>query len=116
MCIRDRVTPVTKELRAYYDEAISGTVVDKSLRAYNSIATLLGNIKWNQSPYYNEYIPYGHPVGCVATATTQIMRYWKYPPRGTGSHTSTHDGKYANFDKEYLWDQMPADTLRQRNP
>lgn len=110
-----QVTPVTKALRAAYDQAINGVVVEESLRAYNNIAPLLGNIKWNQSPYYNEYIPYGHPVGCVATATTQIMRYWKYPPRGTGSHTSTHDGKYANFNKEYLWDQMPAATLRQRN-
>lgn len=111
-----QVTPVTETLRSSYRKALDGTVVDQTLRAdWNSIAPLLGDIKWNQSPYYNEYIPYGHPVGCVATATTQIMRYWKYPPRGTGSHTSTYDGKYANFDKEYKWDEMPAARLRQRN-
>ncbi|MDO5017097.1 MAG: C10 family peptidase [Porphyromonas sp.] len=110
-----QVTPVTKELKQAYRAALRGTVVGEELRANYNIAPLLGDIKWNQSPYYNAYCPPGTPVGCVATATTQIMRYWKYPPRGTGSHTSTHDGQYANFNKAYNWANMPAATLRQPN-
>ena len=110
-----RVLPVTPELRKHYECALRGDVTGQSLRASGNIEPLLGSIKWNQSPYYNAYCPTGTPVGCVATATSQIMRYWKYPPRGTGSHTSTSDGQYANFNKRYNWDNMPAATLRQYN-
>ena len=110
-----QVTHITKELREAYTTSLKGEVVGDALRATNNIAPLLGDIKWNQSPYYNAYCPTGTPVGCVATATSQIMRYWKYPPRGTGSHTSTSDGLYANFNKSYNWDNMPAATLRQQN-
>lgn len=31
-------------------------------------------------------------VGCVATAASQIMRYWNWPPSGTGSHSYAWDG------------------------
>lgn len=46
---------------------------------------------WHQnSPYYND-CPMGDGgrcvVGCVATATAQIIAYWQWPPAGTGSET-----------------------------
>lgn len=110
-----QVTPVTKELRSAYTRSLSEGVAGTSLRASDAIAPLLGDIKWNQSPYYNAYCPSGTPVGCVATATCQIMRYWKYPEYGTGSHRSTADGQYATFNKRYNWDNMPAGTLRGYN-
>ncbi len=49
---------------------------------------------WAQGRYYNRLCPEdntqfdGHvPVGCVATAMAQVIRYWKYPEHGVGSHT-----------------------------
>ncbi|WP_083900378.1 C10 family peptidase [Porphyromonas levii] len=80
-----------------------------------SVKPLLGTIKWNQAPYYNDLCPTGTPVGCVATATSQIMRYWEYPSRGRGSHTSTVDGRSVNFDHPLNWSNMPKATLRSPN-
>ncbi|HXP49034.1 MAG TPA: Spi family protease inhibitor, partial [Bacteroidia bacterium] len=55
---------------------------------------------WDQqySPYpYNYFCPPGltgsmstsnqSVTGCVATTMSQIMRYWSYPAKGTGSHS-----------------------------
>ena len=51
---------------------------------------------WNQNCYYNASCPSSTgalkgycgrvPTGCVATAMAQIMKYWSYPAKGTGSH------------------------------
>lgn len=51
--------------------------------------------KWDQNPApYNSMCPAdplgpgGHDyVGCVATAMSQIMKYWNYPIQGQGSHS-----------------------------
>ena len=51
--------------------------------------------KWNQSPApYNSMCPAdplgdgGHVyVGCVATAMSQLMKYWNYPTQGNDSHS-----------------------------
>lgn len=97
------------------EKALKGSVSTNLTRAYSSIAPLLGNIAWNQSPYYNAYCPTGTPVGCVATATCQIMKYWEYPDYGRGSHRSTSDGQVANYEHELNWRNMPAGTLRTWN-
>ena len=51
--------------------------------------------KWNQNYPYNYYCPEasGGPggrcyAGCVATAMSQVMKYWNHPLQGTGSHTN----------------------------
>ncbi len=77
--------------------------------------------KWNQMDYYNEMCPAdpdgyaGHtPVGCVATALSQLMYYYRFPPVGNGSYTYTPeygDGIYgeqfADFGSTwYRWDEM----------
>ncbi len=58
-------------------------------------------------------------VGCVATATAQILRYWSWPPSGTGSHTywwygdDSCDGGTpgawltADYSDPYDWVHMP---------
>lgn len=76
--------------------------------------------KWNQSPApYNSMCPddpqspnsgYHAYVGCVATAMSQIMKYWNHPAQGQGSHTYNHP-KYGqqsvNFGATtYDWDNM----------
>lgn len=78
---------------------------------------------WDQGSPYNTLCPYdsvGHiktVVGCVATAMAQIMRYWKHPTCGTGSHsyvpiqrTRTNFGTLsADFEHTtYLYDYMPS--------
>lgn len=96
----------TEQMRA---NALRGEMTE--LRVAASVQPILGNIKWDQMPYYNQFCPPGTPVGCVATATCQIMRYWEHPERGTGKHVSTHDGQEANYDHDLNWNNMPQATL-----
>lgn len=59
------------------------------------VEPLLGRIEWGQNTPYNNACPidsYDNTrcvTGCVATAAAQIMRYWQWPARGTGSHSYT---------------------------
>ena len=70
------------------------------------VVSALVTTTWDQAPYYNQACPndsyltgnpyYGHPVtGCVATAMAQVMKYWEWPEKGTGSRT------YSYTNKEY---------------
>lgn len=61
-----------------------------------SVSPLLGNISWDQGAPYNLLCPTltnskgeaEHTVtGCVATATAQVMRYYKWPLNGQGSNS-----------------------------
>lgn len=71
---------------------------------------------WTQDePYHNltPIIDSTHcKVGCVATAMAQVMYYYKYPTRGTGSHTyfdekGCQDTLTADFSAHtYEWDYM----------
>ena len=79
---------------------------------------------WDQSWPYNAYCPeLDRPfasngrsvVGCVATAMSQIMKYWNYPLQGIGEHSYTpmddqygYPEQYANFGATtYDWENMP---------
>jgi len=53
---------------------------------------------WNQSYPYNYYAPLDSQgpggrayAGCVATAMSIIMHYWRWPLQGTGAHSYTPD-------------------------
>ena len=74
--------------------------------------------KWNQDYPYNYCCPEdpagsgGHAiVGCLATAMSQLMRFWAYPAKGNGSHCYYHNdygqicADFGNTD--YDWDNMP---------
>ena len=74
--------------------------------------------KWNQDYPYNCCCPedsagsVGHAiVGCLATAMSQLMRFWAYPEQGFGDHCYTHEtyGEIcADFgNTTYDWDNMP---------
>ena len=82
--------------------------------------------KWDQGSPYNYFCPQasGGPggrvyAGCVATAMSQIMKYWNHPLQGTGSHTDYNSGfgaLSANFGATtYEWDKMPLQ-LRNSSP
>ena len=75
--------------------------------------------KWNQDSPYNSMCPYDSlsrtrcMTGCVATATAQVMRYWKHPATGRGSHSYNH-ATYGTLDAvfdtvTYNWMRMPND-------
>ncbi len=99
-------------------------ILNNKVKNSRSVDPLLGEIKWNQNPYYNDSCPYDPsygwicPVGCVATAMAQIMRYWEYPDKGTGSYSYVHNQygeQYANFEVDYIWENMPKQTLYSPN-
>ncbi|MBO7572131.1 MAG: C10 family peptidase [Bacteroidales bacterium] len=88
----------------------------KSTRTVSQLLTTT----WNQRPYYNELCPFDEEegersvTGCVATAMAQVMKYWNWPARGTGSHSYTSDDHpeqgilSADFgNTTYEWDNMP---------
>ncbi len=71
--------------------------------------------RWNQDYPYNKYCPSDASgrcyAGCVATAMSQVMNYWKHPTHGYGQHSYTY-GSYgelsADFSAaEYDFDNMP---------
>ena len=74
--------------------------------------------QWNQDYPYNCCCPEdpngsgGHAiVGCLATAMSQLMRFWAYPAQGIGYHCYNHEdyGQIcADFgNTTYDWDNMP---------
>lgn len=96
----------------------------------NGVQPLL-RTNWNQCKPYNNFCPnitytsgmlaYGNhaPSGCVATATAQIMNYYRWPERGNGSHSYscrvTGDSWWQNYttnlsanfsESVYDWDNM----------
>lgn len=73
--------------------------------------------KWNQGAGYNLYCPAdaagagGHCyAGCVATAMSQVMKFYNYPEIGTGSYSYVHPHyltQSAIFDTtHYEWSKM----------
>ena len=100
------------ELYARYVEAYwhnDSLAADTPARAGAKVvvAPLLDDIRWGQDAPFNDMCPtysdggktVHYYTGCVATAATQIMRYYKYPTRGTGEKTCTVKGieLSANF-------------------
>ncbi|MCR5014851.1 MAG: thiol protease/hemagglutinin PrtT [Bacteroidales bacterium] len=72
---------------------------------------------WNQDSPYNLYSPEAGSgpggrcyAGCVATAMSQVMRFWNHPLQGQGSHGyySSYGYLSANYGATtYDWDNMP---------
>lgn len=72
---------------------------------------------WDQGTYYNLLCPVdaagpgGHVwAGCVATAMSQVMYYYRWPVNGVGSHCYVPSGypqQCADFgNTTYQWEQM----------
>ena len=85
------------------------------------VEPLLGDIAWGQNYPFNNMTPVytqdgaerHYYTGCVATAATQIMRYYSYPAQGSGSKTYTDraSGQTLSADfgaTAYDWANMPA--------
>ena len=83
---------------------------------------------WNQDYPYNYYAPACNNywtgnhcyAGCVATAMSQVMKYWNWPETGVGEHsysTSSYGGTLSvNFgEATYNWAIMPNQLGSQAN-
>lgn len=81
------------------------------------VAPLLGEINWGQDYPFNSQCPTytsgsttkNYYVGCVATAATQIMKFYNYPQRGTGSKSYTWNNTELSADfgsTVYDWNNM----------
>ena len=80
-------------------------------------ASFLVETRWNQSEPYNWFCPPASGgsggkayAGCVATAMSQVMKFWNHPTQGSGSHSYYYQGDTlsANFgETTYDWDNMP---------
>ena len=66
---------------------------------------------WDQPSPYNAKCPSNCLTGCVATTMSQIMKFWSYPTKGTGS-SSYNSGSYGTLSATYStttynWSNMP---------
>ena len=65
---------------------------------------------WSQSGTYNSKCPYEkayesssrRPVGCVATATSQILNYWRYPKAMDFDESDHYDEDGIDYDGDSL--------------
>ncbi|HSO25023.1 MAG TPA: C10 family peptidase, partial [Methanobacteriaceae archaeon] len=96
-------------------EFFNEDAIHKSNQEIKSVEPLI-KTKWGQGQYYNDSIPEYKgskmPVGCVATALAQIMKYYNYPPIGSGNNfyeSPYYDYKVnADFgNTQYHWELMP---------
>lgn len=88
-----------------------------NLGTTESVPPLL-TTQWHQGCLYNSLCPAnanqpcGHAeAGCLAVAMGQIMRYWRYPAMGWGSHSYIFAGTTLSADfgsTAYHWNQMPV--------
>ena len=116
--IRERNLSAPNETQALWSRYNCDTVLfvpDRNLRTVGPLLTTI----WGQGTYYNAMCPAGCPVGCVATAMAQIMRYWSFPPVGSGSHSYNcppYGTLSADFGSTtYNWAAMP-DRVTSSNP
>lgn len=105
------------DLRVAKDEFTQSpnTVVVAPLLARDGIEWGQADPFWDKTPISENSLTGKKehcPVGCVATAAAQIMRYYKWPKRGKGSHSYTDPGSKqhmsASFEVDYDWANMPG--------
>lgn len=87
------------------------TIENETYKQSSKDVSPLLTTTWDQGGAYNDYCPSNTPVGCVATATAQIMNYWEFPATGVSEHHYT-DPDFgllsADFSQgNYDWANMP---------
>ncbi|MBQ9509758.1 MAG: thiol protease/hemagglutinin PrtT [Bacteroidales bacterium] len=112
--VKENVSQPDETTASQWQQLLGNTY--EPMRADRSVAPLLSTT-WGQNAPYNAYCPYDNTygaqcvTGCVATAMAQIMKYWEYPYKGTGSHSYYHNNYgtlSANFGSSiYSWFDMP---------
>lgn len=109
----DAQMEASPEVVAEWTILSSGNV--PSPKSTTAVSPLLSTT-WDQGSPYNAQCPgsgYNRaPAGCVATAISQVMKFWSYPTKGMGSHSYTcsyySQTLSANFGTTtYNWSGMP---------
>jgi hypothetical protein len=101
------------ERASFWQDLIAGRILPriekKGVKGEPVMMELDLTCTWRQgSPYYDqcpELTPAADEhtkVGCVATAMSQIMYYWKWPNRGVGDGSTVY-----NFRCRNNWDEEP---------
>lgn len=94
-------------LSAEWTNLKNGVIVSTRMSGVGPLTTT----EWSQRPNYNVYCPDNSPTGCVATAVSQIMKYYNHPQQGKGYHSYNHNDYgtlKANFGATtYNWNNMP---------
>ncbi len=115
--VRDNNLAVTPDIKAEWTSVAATGKINQD-RATRAVVGPLCQTIWNQNYPWNSQCPEdaegsgGHVyAGCVATAMAQVMKFYDWPPMGTGSHTYNPDGyaqQTANFgETEYHFELMP---------
>lgn len=115
--VREHNISATPDLVAEWKSVAATGSLGKGRRA-RSVVGPLCQTTWNQNFPWNSQCPVdtagngGHVyAGCVATAMGQVMKYWNYPERGTGSYSYNPQGypqQTANFgETDYHFELMP---------
>ena len=115
--VREHNLAATPDIVAEWDAVLKNGQIRPDRQA-RSVVGPLCQTTWNQNFPYNSQCPEdttgngGHVyAGCVATAMGQVMKFWDYPERGTGSYTYNPSGypqQTANFgETDYHFELMP---------
>lgn len=113
--IRANAIRQTDEINESWNSYKTMNTSRTSFEGDRDIAPLM-SILWNQDYPYNAYCPEdaggsgGHVyAGCVATAMSQIIYYWRFPRQGTGSSGYYSDYGYLFVDfsqADYNYEEM----------
>lgn len=115
--IRDNNLEATDDITAEW-ESVAATGFIKQGRSNRAVVGPICETIWNQNWPYNSQCPEDEEgsggrvyAGCVATAMGQVMKFYNWPPVGTGSYTYNPEGydqQTANFgETEYHFELMP---------
>lgn len=116
--IANNIEPTAKTKSAWHHYAVAEDLFVPKV-GERGVEALTEELTWNQEGGGSEgytggwdyFVPEGTPTGCVATAMSIIMYYWKYPIQGKGEHSYYHgptsETLSANFgETTYMWANM----------
>ena len=117
--VREHNLTATPDIVAEWRSVSETGSLNRGVKARPVVGPLCQTI-WNQNYPYSSQCPEdeegsgGHVyAGCVATAMAQVMKYFDWPPRGTGSYTYYPSGyaqQTANFgETDYHFELMPLE-------
>ena len=115
--IREHNLKATPDIVAEWNAVARNGQIKPGQQARAVVGPLCRTI-WNQNFPYNSQCPEDPEgnggyvyAGCVATAMGQVMKYYDWPPQGTGSHTYNPEGyaqQTANYgETDYHFELMP---------
>lgn len=120
--IRLNNIPPTTEITQEWNDLIN--MDDNGERDLREVTPLLSTT-WDQGARYNDLCPEdaGGPggrvwSGCVATAMSQVINYWRYPLQGSGSHGyySSYGYLFADYSQStYDYNEMNANIGGEHN-